>query len=297
MLSGKLQLILETYTELRVLDLAWNNFTGSIPATITRLGGLFHLNLAGNSISGNLPYDLSNLRVMKTGYTTSDYYFDTVNMSMTMKGQELYYYSSAFSHMVVIDLSSNHLTGGIPEEIASLYAVVNLNLSRNNLTGKIPEMIGVMQSLESLDLSRNNLYGEIPQSLSNITYLGFMDLSHNNLTGRIPSGTQLDTLYAQNPLIYDGNVGLCGYPLHKNCTDDKREPKHGDQERDEHVVLTFSFGLGIGYVVGLWVVFCLILFNKSWRIAQFRLFDKAFDKVYVFAVVTWARWAKQTTTQ
>jgi Leucine-rich repeat (LRR) protein len=163
MLSGKLQLILETYTELNVLDLAWNNFTGSIPATITRLVGLFHLNLAGNGISGTLPHDLSNLRVMKTGYTTSDY-SGTVNMSMTMKGQELYYYSSAFSRMVVIDLSSNHLTGGIPEEIASLYAVVNLNLSRNNLTGKIPERIGVMQSLESLDLSRNNLYGEIPRT-------------------------------------------------------------------------------------------------------------------------------------
>jgi hypothetical protein len=48
--------------------------------------------------------------------------------------------------------------------------------------------------------------------------------------------------------MYDGNTGLCGYPLHKNCTDNKREPKHGDQKRDdEHVVLTFSFGLGIGY--------------------------------------------------
>jgi hypothetical protein len=164
------------------------------------------------------------------------------------------------------------------------------------LTENFPERIGAMQSLESLDLSENNLYGEIPQSLSNVTYLSFMDLSHNNLTGRIPSGAQLDTLYAQNPLIYDGNVGLCGYPLHKNCTDNNGEPKHGDQKRDEHVVLTFSFGFGIGYVVGLWVVFCLILFNKSWRIAHFRLFDKAFDKVYVFAVVTWARWAKQTTT-
>jgi len=188
------------------------------------------------------------------------------------------------------------LTGGIPEQIASLYAVVNLNLSRNNLTGKIPERIGVMQLLESLDLSRNNLYGEIPQSLSNITSLSSMDLSHNNLTGRIPSGAQLDTLYAQNPLIYDGNVGLCGYPLHKNCTDDNGESKNGDQKRDEHVVLTFSFGLGIGYVVGLWAVFCLFLFKKSWRIAHFRLFDKAFDKVSVFAVVTWVRWVRQTTT-
>ena len=113
--------------------------------------------------------------------------------------------------------------------------------------------------------------------LKNTTYLGFMDLWHNNLTGRIPSGTQLESLHSQNPHIYDGNVGLCGYPLHKNCTDDNREPKHGDQKRDG-TCGTYIF-LCIGYVVGLWVVFCLFLFKKSWRIAHFRLFDKAFDKV------------------
>jgi len=87
MLSGKLQLILETYTELQVLDLQWNNFTGNIPATITSPGGLIHLNLAGNSISGTLPHDLSNLRGMKTGYPTpDDKYATVINMSMTMKG-------------------------------------------------------------------------------------------------------------------------------------------------------------------------------------------------------------------
>jgi hypothetical protein len=98
---------------------------------------------------------------MKIGFLGS-YEYDiqyTVNLSMTMKGQERCYYSS---HRVSIDLSSNHLTGRIREEIASLNAVVNLNLSRNNLSGKIPERIGAMQPLESLDLSRNNLYGANP---------------------------------------------------------------------------------------------------------------------------------------
>lgn len=195
--------------------------------------------------------------------------------------------------MVSIHLSSNHLNGEIPEEIASLVAVVNLNLSRNNLTGKISENIGVMQSLESLDLSANKLYGEIPQSMSDLTFLSFMDLSHNNLTGKIPSGGQLDTLYSQDPLMYDGNIGLYGYPLQKNCTDHS-EPKHGHQTREEYdsKVLTFSFGLTIGYVVGLWVVFCAMLFKKSWRITYFHLVDK----FYVFALITWARWAKETTT-
>ncbi|KAF8665218.1 hypothetical protein HU200_054114 [Digitaria exilis] len=282
MLSGKLQSILETYTEVQILDLAWNKFTGSIPSTITKLGGLFHLNLAGNSISGDLPCHLSNLTSMK-GPSIDSFIIFRVNMSVSTKGQERYYYNLAIYDMVSIDLSSNQLSGEIPEEITSLEGVVNLNLSRNNLTGKISEKIGDMHLLESLDISGNNLYGQIPQSLSNLTYLGSLNLSHNDLTGIIPSGGQLDTLYAQNPLMYDGNIGLCGYPLQKNCNG-SGQPKHSDLKRDgqDSKVLTLSFGLGLGYVVGLWSVFCVILFKRSWRLAYFQLFDKAYDKVFVF---------------
>jgi len=212
MLSGNLQTILDTYTELCILDLAWNNFTGTIPEAIAKFTRLSHLNLAGNSISGALPQNWSTLMGMQQGVfqVMAD---NNANMSVTMKGQERYYYDLATYDMVSIDLSSNYLTGGIPEELASLGGVINLNLSRNHLTGKIPAMIGVMRSLESLDLSENNLYGELPQSLSNLAYLSYLDLSYNNLTGTIPSGVQLDTIYAQNPFMYDGNNDLCGHPL------------------------------------------------------------------------------------
>ncbi|KAJ1276013.1 hypothetical protein BS78_05G181400 [Paspalum vaginatum] len=104
----------------------------------------------------------------------------TVNLSMITKGQERYYKTGGLSEMVSIDLSSNQLTGRIPEGIASLGGVINLNLSRNQLSGKIPNKIGAMQSLESLDLSENKIHGEIPQSLTNITYLSYLDSSFNN---------------------------------------------------------------------------------------------------------------------
>lgn len=174
-------IILEAYTGLSILDLARNKFTGSIPETITNLRGLYHLNLAGNNISGALPHHFSNFMGMKG---THDEFpiLNEINMSVTTKGQERYYFNSAIYEMVSIDLSSNHLTGVIPEEITTIDGVVNLNLSRNNLTGKISERIRVMQSLESLNLYENRLWGGIPQSLSNLSYLSFMELSHNNLT-------------------------------------------------------------------------------------------------------------------
>jgi Leucine-rich repeat (LRR) protein len=302
--TGRIPIWIGDFTELIILQLNDNMFSGSIPSTITRLKGLTQLNLAGNSISGPLPLNLSNLRGM-----TKEHIWDlpgsfpvnlttprtqrTVNLSVITKGQERYYKDDNLYNMVSIDLSSNRLSGILPEELASLDGLVNLNLSRNQLSGKIPNSIGGMQSLESLDLSENKISGEIPQSLSTITYLGYLDLSYNNLTGRIPSGGQLDTLYAQYPLMYNGNRGLCGHPLVQNCSSSS-EPKHGDHERNVHdsKVLSFSIGLSVGYVVGLWVVFCVILFKHPWRVAYFCLIDKAFDNVYVFVFVTWARWAK-----
>nr|BDI54640.1 LRR receptor-like serine/threonine-protein kinase GSO1 [Triticum aestivum] len=195
-----------------------------------------------------------------------------------------------------IDLSYNSLTGEIPTDITSLDALVNLNLSSNQLSGQIPNMIGAMQSLESLDLSQNKLDGEIPSSLTNLTSLSYLDLSYNRLSGRIPTGPQLDTLSAENQsLMYIGNSGLCGPPVHKNCSGN--DPSiHGDLEssKQEFDPLNFYFGLVLGFVVGLWMVFCALLFKKTWRIAYFRLFDEAHDRVYVFVVLKWASFTKNT---
>jgi hypothetical protein len=219
------------------------------------------------------------------------------NFSVVTKRQELYY-GDRLEDMVTIDLSLNFLSGVIPEEITSLIGLVNLNLSWNYLIGKIPHNIGSMPSLESLDLSRNKLSGVIPPSLSNLTYLAWLDLSYNNLSGRIPSGSQLDTLYDNDPFMYSGNSGLCGPPLQLNCSGGNNATRLGDRDRKRsahvHDLMFFHVGLGSGFVVGLWVVFCTMLFKKTWKVAYFTLFDKSCDKLYVFGVLTWTRLAEKT---
>ncbi|XP_066333293.1 receptor-like protein EIX1 [Miscanthus floridulus] len=218
------------------------------------------MNISNNQLNGTLPADMGSMSL-----------------------QELY-------------LSSNKLTGEIPEEIVVLDALVNLNLSRNHLTGVIPKKIGEMRSLQSLDLSRNMLSGEIPATLSNLTFLCYLELSYNDLTGRIPSGVQLDTLYAEYPSMYIGNIGLCGHPLQNNCSSKRHAPKQGGLGRTEegYGIPFFYLGLGCGFVVGTWIAFGVLLFKRNWRIACFRLSDKLYDKVYVL-VATWAR-ARQTQT-
>lgn len=204
------------------------------------------------------------------------------SLFVTIKGRELPY-DTELMYMVSIDLSSNNLDGNVPEEVGSLVGLINLNLSFNHLTGNIPYQIGTLQLLESLDLSHNQLSGDIPETLSNLTSLGDLNLSYNSLTGRIPSGPQLDTLHTDDPAsMYIANPGLCGYPLPNNCTDNNpiREDNH-----DRSIEMYLLLGMFIGFVAGLWLVFCAFLFKKSWRITYFRLFDDIYDQVYVFVTV------------
>uniref|UniRef100_A0A453QB19 Disease resistance R13L4/SHOC-2-like LRR domain-containing protein n=2 Tax=Aegilops tauschii subsp. strangulata TaxID=200361 RepID=A0A453QB19_AEGTS len=305
---GRLPLWIEDLVELRFLRLNQNLFSGEIPATISNLSRLHHLNLAGNALSCAIPWHLSNLTAMTRKYVkdstvdsdTYGNYSDMVHAydfaSVVLKGRELNY-SIGIWDLVSIDLSFNQLTGVIPEEIAALDGLINLNLSWNQLTGKIPNKLGALQALESLDLSRNMLSGGIPSSLSDITYLSYLDLSDNNLTGRIPSGRQLDTLYNQQPFMYNGNNGLCGPPLPNSCSG-KNVTRQDDQKGNEHSFepMTFYFGLALGFILGLWVVFCILLFKKAWRVAYFRVVDKTYDQMYVFAVLAWKRWARKGTT-
>ncbi|CAM0947946.1 unnamed protein product [Alopecurus aequalis] len=263
--------------------------------THLNLTNLQHLDLSSNYFAMAQKHPKRRGLDMSTWYTGNVGTFREV-WSVVMKRQELKYGSGVFD-VVSIDLSLNHLVGGIPEGVTSLNGVLNLNLSWNHLSGRIPGKIGSMKSIESLDLSRNNLTGEVPSSLSNFTYLSFLDLSYNNLEGRIPPGAQLDTLYMENPSIYTGNIGLCGPPLQRNCSGDN-PPEDANRKTREKVyepVLFLYFGLGSGFVAGLWVVFCVLLFKRAWRISFFRLLDKVYDNAYVFVVVAWGRINDKTT--
>ncbi|KAK3120296.1 hypothetical protein QOZ80_9AG0685260 [Eleusine coracana subsp. coracana] len=218
--------------------------------------------------------------------------YKLVSLSADMKGQRLDYdsiYRIFDTNMVSIDLSSNNLTGIIPDEIGTLDALVNLNLARNHLTGCVASTVGTMQSLESLDLSRNNFSCEIPTSLANLTFLSYLDLSYNNFTGRIPSGAQLDTLYDEHPFMYDENIGLCGDPVKKKCSSIDVSKKHLEGSEEVFVMDFFYLGLGCGFTAGIWIVFCAILFNERWRISCFCVFDMLYDKANVLLVHTWAR--------
>ncbi|XP_017979724.1 PREDICTED: brassinosteroid LRR receptor kinase [Theobroma cacao] len=311
-LSGKLSLWSnQSLPQLVFLNLQNNQFNGKIPSQLCRLKYIQILDLSVNKISGTIPRCLNNFtsmaqkvdldrriehlfRVPRFGYITKLPYGGFVELNyvdealLVWKGTKQMY-AKILGLLLIIDLSSNKLTGEIPQEISSLQELIALNLSRNFLTGQIPQKIGQLRQLQSLDLSRNKISGSIPPSLSELTFLGSLDLSYNYLSGKIPSGTQLQGF---DPSIFSHNHGLCGPPVTPNCSGSVELPKgqleRGQDDFDEFLKWFYA-GMVLGFVVGFWGFCGALLFKRSWRHSYFRFLDKVKDWLYVAYALQKAR--------
>ncbi|CAL9762604.1 unnamed protein product [Musa acuminata subsp. burmannicoides] len=280
----------QSLRNLQVLLLRSNMFSGHIPLQLGRSSNLQIIDLSNNRLSGSVPHSFGNFSAMisasKSMASTVSNIMNFVlssfvaseSISLVTKGDE-FSFSTILRFVKSIDLSNNDLSGVIPPEIGSLFALQTLNLSRNSFEGMIPKTMGDMKSLETLDLSFNKLSGVIPQSFSALNSLSHLNLSYNNLSGAIPSGNQLQTL--DDASIYIGNVHLCGPPVTKSCSDDPNVDSTEEEYKQGSHVLSFYFGTGLGYLVGIWSVFVVMLFKKDWRLFYFATVDKMYDKAYV----------------
>ncbi|PHT30724.1 hypothetical protein CQW23_29644 [Capsicum baccatum] len=234
-------------SNLKRLDLSFNNFFGLlISAKFGELSSLMHLDLSCS--------EQWNPRVCyRWIFCWLRKYFDSDN-----KGTDLELPRVLTSYMF-IDLSRNRFEGYLPTIIGDLVGLRVMNLSHNGLEGIIAESLHQLSVLESLDLSSNKIGSEIPQQLASLTFLAVLNLSHNHLVGCIPNGKQFDTFESSS---YQGNDGLCGLPLSKDCggndgvpqastpveldDDEEEEEGGGDLISWQAVLMGFSCGLAIG---------------------------------------------------
>ncbi|KAM0042335.1 putative endo-polygalacturonase [Helianthus debilis subsp. tardiflorus] len=267
----------ESLLNFRILNLQSNKFTGKTPLQCCQLHALQHLNLAQNNIVGMIPHCFCNLRGMiinqADSYIEVDFYEE--NILAYIKGIQLVY-TKTLKFLTTLDLSSNNITGEIPDVLINLIRLNSLNLSSNQLKGQIPRMIGNLSQIESLDLSMNMLSGHIPQSLSSLNFLSYLNLSFNNLSGAIPIRNQLQTL--ADPASYKANSGLCGPPVSRSCKENNSSYNHvvEDEGQDDDEGLRLYFGMGPGFVVGLVGLLGSLHFTRRWRVAYFQMLENVY---------------------
>ncbi|CAL5431251.1 unnamed protein product [Camellia sinensis] len=245
------------FTNLHIIDMSHNEFTGTLPSKFFES---MHSMMMDEE-------DKSSSHYMRNGY---GYYSVTImNKGLEMKLVRIITIFNA------VDFSHNKFDGNIPISIGRLKALCVLNFSSNGLTGLIPVSLGDLSELESLDLSQNKLSGKIPQQLTKLTFLEVLNFSQNNLTGLIPRGLQFETF---SNTSYEGNLGLCGFPLSKNC---------GNVQIAESPTLPSSFshnfkfkfdgfgweavlmGYGCGVLLGLLIGSYIIRRKEEWLVRIF----------------------------
>jgi Leucine-rich repeat (LRR) protein len=86
------------------------------------------------------------------------------------------------SHVSSIELTTNGLTGSLPDSLPDLTRLRSLRLNGNSLEGPIPMALTEMAELGGLHLAGNRLSGPVPGELLDLG-LGRLDLRHNQLNG------------------------------------------------------------------------------------------------------------------
>ena len=164
-------------TNLEVLYLIDNQFTGPIPENISDLPQLEVMYLSGNPITGSIPESIGKL-----------------------------------TNMDLLFMDGCQLEGNIPESIGNLTKLEALDLSSNRLTGSIPSSIGNLKNLGTLDLSYNQLSGAIPDEFVKLTSLDDVSLYNNPKITALPSNNSIRELscwqYQWWKMIHDTGIEL-----------------------------------------------------------------------------------------
>ncbi|WJX49776.1 hypothetical protein P8452_36170 [Trifolium repens] len=199
-LTGNLPNCIGQLVNLRTLIISSNNFYGVIPSSIEQLVSLENLDVSINSLNGTIPQNLGKLSNLYTLYLSENnlqgkfpHSFDQLlnlhNLDLSLNNLEGMFSEIKFPKLLAyVNLTNNHITGSLPQDIAHrLPNITHLLLGNNLINNSIPKSLCEINSLYNLDLSRNKLVGNIPDCWNSTQRLNEINLSSNKLSGVIPN--------------------------------------------------------------------------------------------------------------
>lgn len=200
-LTGQITDTIGSLTNLEILDVSDNYFSGTIPSNIGDMTRLEELHLHSNNLVGSIESNvgqLTNLQNLSLSYnyfvgsiptTIADLTkLHTLSLHHNQLSGPLHDGLCNLTNLEYLQLHNNGLTGGIPSAIGDLSLMKSLTINHNNLRGIIPASIGDgMKDLNELHLQFNKLHDKIPENLFNLTELRQLMLQSNDLNGTLPS--------------------------------------------------------------------------------------------------------------
>ncbi|XP_075643912.1 putative receptor-like protein kinase At3g47110 [Castanea sativa] len=181
--TGTIPVSLSNASDIQDLDIVGNQFTGTIPMSFGNLQNLQRFGAYSNLLGNNSVDDLSFLSSLNNCSQLNH-----LDVSYNQLGGEL---PNSITNLSIqlfwLGLVGNSIGGSIPTRISNLVSLAALGLGSNLLTGNIPSSIGKLTNLNWLYLDENKLTGVIPSSVGNMTQLLILSLFNNSLEGSIPT--------------------------------------------------------------------------------------------------------------
>ncbi|KAG9441154.1 hypothetical protein H6P81_017008 [Aristolochia fimbriata] len=205
------------FTDLKVLDLSWNNFRRSaLPNWLSHLTNLERLYVRGSNFTGPIPSYLGRMSALKLLDLGGNKFEGSVPESL---GQ--------LSGLVELDISDNALEGNISElHFSNLSKLEYLAMSQNSFKfsinstswvppfqlksldlsscsmeySRFPYWLQNQKNIDRISMSNASLHGSPPEwfwkILANATYI---NLSNNMIKGKLPGfSSRLETLHLTN---------------------------------------------------------------------------------------------------
>ncbi|KAJ4844508.1 Protein STRUBBELIG-REPTOR FAMILY 5 [Turnera subulata] len=155
-LSGSLGYQLSNLKSVTTFDMSKNNLQNDVPYQLPP--NLDYLDLSNNQFSGTIPYSISQMK----GITYVNLAHNQLNGQLTDMFQNL-------KKLKQLDVSNNKLSGELPRSMESLSSLDTLYLQNNQLSGKINVLAGL--PLKDLNVENNEFNGWIPDELKDIDNL------------------------------------------------------------------------------------------------------------------------------
>ncbi|XP_045830346.1 receptor-like protein EIX1 [Trifolium pratense] len=179
-------------TNLEIMNISYNNLTGTIPNLPIRFQPYCQIILESNKFEGSIPPFFRSAGQLQLSKNK----FSEIRLLLCT--------NTTINNVLLLDLSKNQLSTQLPDCWSHFKALQFLDLSDNTLFGEVPSSMGSLSKLKVLILRNNSLAGKLPVSLKNCTNLVMLDLGDNRLFGPIPYwlGQQLQMLSLRRNKFY-----------------------------------------------------------------------------------------------